>query len=119
MSSLISYFAQRSFLARIITIMVLLLGIASLYTLKLQEYPDVAFETVEIETLYPGATAQDIDLAMRFGTNYPKGLLAWCDELGANKILTILENLYNTYCEDRYRPSSLLRKMAKENSTFF
>lgn len=65
------------------------------------------------------ASAQDIDLAMRFGTNYPKGLLAWCDEIGANKPLTILENLYQTYGEDRYRPSSLLRKMAKENSTFF
>jgi len=65
------------------------------------------------------ASAQDIDLAMRFGTNYPKGLLAWCDEIGANKPLTILENLYQTYGEDRYRPSSLLRKMAKENASFF
>lgn len=65
------------------------------------------------------ATAKDIDLAMRFGTNYPKGLLAWCDEIGANKPLSILENLYQTYGEDRYRPSSLLRKMAKENNTFF
>ncbi|MEN8927997.1 MAG: 3-hydroxyacyl-CoA dehydrogenase NAD-binding domain-containing protein [Flavobacteriales bacterium] len=65
------------------------------------------------------ASKEDIDLAMRFGTNYPKGLLAWCDEMGANKILTILENLYTTYCEDRYRPSSLLRKMAKENASFF
>ncbi len=65
------------------------------------------------------ASAEDIDLAMRFGTNYPKGLLAWCDEIGANKPLTILENLYQTYGEDRYRPSSLLRKMAKENATFF
>lgn len=65
------------------------------------------------------ASAEDIDLAMRFGTNYPKGLLAWCDELGANKPLSILENLYQTYGEDRYRPSSLLRKMAKENASFF
>lgn len=65
------------------------------------------------------ASKEDIDLAMRFGTNYPKGLLAWCDELGANQVLTILENLYQTYCEDRYRPSSLLRKMAKENARFF
>lgn len=64
------------------------------------------------------ASKEDIDLAMRFGTNYPKGLLAWCDELGANQVLTILENLYQTYCEDRYRPSSLLRKMAKENARF-
>lgn len=65
------------------------------------------------------ASAEDIDLAMRFGTNYPKGLLAWCDEIGANKALSILENLYQTYNEDRYRPSSLLRKMAKENAQFF
>lgn len=65
------------------------------------------------------ASAEDIDLAMRFGTNYPKGLLAWCDEIGANKPLSILENLYQTYGEDRYRPSSLLRKMAKENASFF
>ena len=65
------------------------------------------------------ASKEDIDLAMRFGTNYPKGLLVWCDELGANKVLMVLENLYQTYCEDRYRPSSLLRKMVKGNSTFF
>lgn len=65
------------------------------------------------------ASAEDIDLAMRFGTNYPKGLLAWCDEIGANKPLSILENLYQTYGEDRYRPSSLLRKIAKENASFF
>jgi 3-hydroxybutyryl-CoA dehydrogenase len=65
------------------------------------------------------ASAEDIDLAMRFGTNYPKGLLAWCDEIGANKPLSLLENLYQTYGEDRYRPSSLLRKMAKENASFF
>jgi len=65
------------------------------------------------------ASAEDIDLAMRFGTNYPKGLLAWCDEIGANKPLSILENLYQTYGEDRYRPSSLLRKTAKENASFF
>ena len=65
------------------------------------------------------ATKEDIDLAMRFGTNYPKGLLAWADEIGINNVLKTLQDLYDTYCEDRYRPSPLLRKMAKENSTFF
>ncbi|NOH78346.1 efflux RND transporter permease subunit [Vibrio sp. RE86] len=59
---MIAYFAQRGFLARIITLMVLLLGAASLTTLKLQEYPDVAFDTAEIDTFYPGATAQDVEL---------------------------------------------------------
>ncbi len=62
MSSFIAYFAQHPFLARIITVMVLLMGTASLFTLKLQEYPNVAFESAEIETSYPGATASDVEL---------------------------------------------------------
>ena len=58
----LAYFANRQFLARIITVMVLLTGIMSLMQLNLQEYPDVAMDTAEIETIYPGATAQDIEL---------------------------------------------------------
>ena len=65
------------------------------------------------------ATKQDIDLAMQNGTNYPKGLLAWADEIGVGKVYNALLGLYDTYCEDRYRPSALLRKMAKERSTFY
>jgi multidrug efflux pump subunit AcrB len=62
MNGFIAYFAQRSFLARIITTMVLMVGIASLNTLKLQELPDIAFEEVDITTQYPGATAQDVEV---------------------------------------------------------
>ncbi|WP_122082328.1 efflux RND transporter permease subunit [Vibrio coralliirubri] len=58
----LAYFANRQFLARIITVMVLLTGAMSLMQLNLQEYPDVAVDTAEIETIYPGATAQDIEL---------------------------------------------------------
>ncbi len=62
MTNFIAYFAQRSFLARIITIMVLMIGAGSLATLKLQELPDVAFAEVDITTQYPGATAQDVEV---------------------------------------------------------
>lgn len=65
------------------------------------------------------ASKGDIDLAMRFGTNYPKGLLAWADEIGIQTIYTRLHNLYETYCEDRYRPSALLVKMVREQSSFY
>jgi 3-hydroxybutyryl-CoA dehydrogenase len=58
------------------------------------------------------ASSQDLELAMTKGVNYPKGLLAWCDEWGADKCLKILDNLYDEYHEDRYRASALLRKMA-------
>lgn len=64
------------------------------------------------------ASAQDLELAMTKGVNYPKGLLQWCDEWGADKCLSILDDLYNNYHEDRYRASVLMRKMAKENKKF-
>ena len=65
------------------------------------------------------ATKKDIDLAMTKGVNYPKGLLAWADEIGINKILRELEDLYTKYGEDRYRPSPILKRMIKNNQTFF
>ena len=73
-----------------------------------------------IDALYLNiASAKDIDLAMTKGVNYPKGLLAWADEKGLDVVLTQLEELYKNYCEDRYRPSPLLRKMVNEQKTFY
>jgi 3-hydroxybutyryl-CoA dehydrogenase len=57
------------------------------------------------------ASAEDIDLAMTKGVNYPKGLIAWSQEIGLNNVLTTLQNLYDTYQEDRYRPNVLLKKL--------
>jgi 3-hydroxybutyryl-CoA dehydrogenase len=65
------------------------------------------------------ATPKDIDLAMTKGVNYPKGLLAWCDELGAGRVLGWMTHLHTEYGEDRYRPSPLLRRMAADNVRFF
>ena len=65
------------------------------------------------------ASANDIDNAMTKGVNYPKGLLAWANELGINWCVEKLDNLYNEYHEDRYRCCALLRKMNKENKNFF
>lgn len=65
------------------------------------------------------ATREDIDLAMTKGVNYPKGLLKWCDELGAANVLDTLEELFNWYGEDRYRPSPMLRRMVRDKITFY
>ena len=64
-------------------------------------------------------TKEAIDLAMTKGVNYPKGLLAWADELGLEFVLGKLQDLYEEYGEDRYRPSPLLRRMVKANQRFF
>ncbi len=65
------------------------------------------------------ASATDIDVAMTKGVNYPKGLLVWADEKGIDWCVQKLDELYDEYHEDRYRCSPLLRKMSRENKTFF
>ncbi|MCY9802520.1 efflux RND transporter permease subunit [Vibrio scophthalmi] len=62
MKSIIQYFAARGFLARVITMMVFAVGLASLSIVRMQEYPEIAFPEVEIITHYPGASPQDIEL---------------------------------------------------------
>ena len=65
------------------------------------------------------ASATDIDNAMTLGVNYPKGLLAWADELGMDFCISRIDALYDEYHEDRYRCSPLLRKMQRDQKTFF
>ncbi len=65
------------------------------------------------------ASAKDIDNAMTKGVNYPKGLLAWADEIGINWCVEKMDELYNEYHEDRYRCSPILRRMSRENKSFF
>jgi len=65
------------------------------------------------------ASAKDIDSAMTKGVNYPKGLLAWADELGIHWCVEKLDELYNEYHEDRYRCSPILRRMSKSNKKFY
>ena len=65
------------------------------------------------------ATRDDIDLAMTKGVNYPKGLLAWADEIGIKNVLKQLEDLQQEYGEERYRPSPLLKRMLRESKTFY
>lgn len=65
------------------------------------------------------ASRDDLDLAMTQGVNYPKGLLAWADELGLQHVVDQLDQLYAEYHEDRYRCSRLLRVMARERKVFY
>lgn len=72
------------------------------------------------DTLYLSiANSKDIDLAMTNGVNYPKGLLAWADELGISYCVEALDYLFDEYHEERYRCSPILRKMAKNGNNFF
>ena len=61
------------------------------------------------------ATKEDIDTAMKLGTNYPLGPLEWADKLGIDLVFEILSSLQKYYGEDRYRPHPVLREMVSLN----
>ena len=63
------------------------------------------------------ASPADLERAMTTGVNYPKGLLAWGDAIGAATILARLEALHAEYGEDRYRPSPYLRRVVRTRGT--
>jgi hypothetical protein len=65
------------------------------------------------------ASAADIDQAMKLGTNYPKGPLAWCDEIGAEAIVATLDALAKEFGGDRYRVASRLRRNAEAGVLFY
>lgn len=59
------------------------------------------------------AAPQDINRAVQLGLGYPQGPLAWGDELGAKRLLTVLERMADTSRDPRYRPSPWLRRRAE------
>lgn len=65
------------------------------------------------------ASREDIDTAMKFGVNYPKGLLEWAEEIGFEVVLNRLSQLFALYGEDRYRPNSLLKRLVMQGESKF
>jgi len=60
------------------------------------------------------SSKNEIDTAMKLGTNYPYGPFEWAGLIGKENILTLLQKLSLT--DQRYQPAALLIKEAKENN---
>jgi 3-hydroxybutyryl-CoA dehydrogenase len=56
------------------------------------------------------AAPADIDKAVKLGLGYPYGPLEWGDQIGAARVLHILESLQTFYADPRYRPSPWLKR---------
>jgi len=54
------FFIERPVLANVIAILIVIIGIVSLFALPVAQYPDVIPPTVSVTTRYPGASAQTV-----------------------------------------------------------
>jgi len=71
-------------------------------------------------TLQEGtASVEDIDVAMRLGTNYPFGPFTWADKIGVREVYDVLQKLYADTKDERYKICPLLKTMAHKNATFY
>jgi 3-hydroxybutyryl-CoA dehydrogenase len=64
-----------------------------------------------VVTLYEGiGSVEDIDVAMKLGTNQPMGPLTLADFIGLDTCLAIMEVLHSGTGDTKYRPCPLLRQ---------
>jgi 3-hydroxybutyryl-CoA dehydrogenase len=56
------------------------------------------------------ASREDIDLAMKLGTNYPYGPFEWSKRIGIKHIYELLDALYDDTRDERYKVCPLLKK---------
>jgi 3-hydroxybutyryl-CoA dehydrogenase len=56
-------------------------------------------------------SAEDVDVAMRLGYNWPRGPLEWADTIELDHVLATLDALHDELREERYRAAPLIRHM--------
>lgn len=91
---------------------------AGLEMVRVKDLPGLAVARVvsmlineAAEVVHVGlCSPHDVDVAMKFGTNYPLGLLEWGDRWGSSYVEGLIDALSDRYREPRYRPSLTLRQ---------
>lgn len=90
---LTNYILKKPLVANLITMLIILIGILSFFQLKQSTYPNVDFDILKITTLYPGASAEDVEINV---TNVIEDELETVDNI--DKVMSSsLENLSIIY----------------------
>ncbi len=59
------------------------------------------------------ASKEDIDKALKFGGNFPMGPLTLGDLIGLDTVVNIMDTLYESFKDPKYRAAPILRKMVE------
>jgi 3-hydroxybutyryl-CoA dehydrogenase len=55
-------------------------------------------------------TPDDVDAGTTLGLGHPRGPVAWCEAIGIEHVLAVLDGLAGFYREERYRAAPLLKR---------
>ena len=58
---LVQFFLDRHLLTNSLFVLVFIAGVACYQTIKKEEFPDITFRTMAVQTTYPNATAEDVE----------------------------------------------------------
>ena len=65
------------------------------------------------------ATKEDVDLAMKLGTNYPYGPFEWADKIGIKDVYETLLAIYMDTLDERYKICPLLKTQYLKKESFY
>ncbi len=61
MRKILEYFVERSLLVNVFTLLVMVIGGWSIFTLQKEIFPNVSFGYIAINTIYPGSSSEDVE----------------------------------------------------------
>lgn len=61
MKRIIDYFVDNSVLVNLISLMIIVSGLFSIYSLNKEMFPNVDFDTITVRVNYPGSSAEDVE----------------------------------------------------------
>ena len=61
MKKIIAYFLNNSLMVNLISVLIVVVGLVSVYTLNKETFPAIDFDVIVVRTVYPGSSSQDVE----------------------------------------------------------
>jgi 3-hydroxybutyryl-CoA dehydrogenase len=65
------------------------------------------------------ASVEAVDQAMKLGTNYPKGPFEWCDQIGVDNVVDLIEAMHRATGDGKYKLAPALKRCRDLGMQFY